>query len=612
LCLNLLGFSGTIQPKENKKNEEKQIIENDSISSPTETCIPESEVSSCEDFIPVGLLQTSLRQNHAANIENGSSPEVGLYCFETDLDSSSEEEVSATKPPKRLSQAQRLRREKEKHPLLPPCSCRRECINKLGEQFWTMNYNSRKTWINQRVTRRETKSHQSRCDVKRRRTETREYTLRDRHGDVQTVCKEFFMRTLGYMHDSFLTAICRSTERGDATPPPDKRGRHEPSNKLTTEARSLIEKHIESYCPSVPHYRREHAPNRRYLAPELNVTIMFNDFKEKHPTCTCGIDTYRKTVAAKNISFVKLGQEECDVCLAYSNHIHETSLEQETQKCTHCDKWKIHIEEARLSRTKYQEDAAKDTDTIHLSADMQKVLLLPRMPSLKSCFFLKKLVVFHETFAPIGSSKKNGKKPRVLSCLWNESISGRNACDVASSFEKALTFYMQNTSKVVIWADNCSAQNKNWTLYTALNLLVNDSENGYEDIELQYLEPGHTFMAADSFHAQVERSMRRVKNHYNMDDIADTIERSGGGPKVIQMGASDFRLWENGLSKKKIRPKLASIRAAKFTRGMSKLQFKQSHSEDSWQTYEFLREDLVIPKNCDKERGIPPDRGTIS
>ena len=93
-----------------------------------------------------------------------------------------------------------------------------------------------------------------------------------------------------------------------------------------------------------------------------------------------------------------------------------------------------------------------------------------------------------------------------------------------------------------------------------------------------------------------------------MDDIADTIERSGGGPKVIQMGASDFRLWENGLSKKKIRPKLASIRAAKFTRGMSKLQFKQSHSEDSWQTYEFLREDLVIPKNCDKERGIPPDK----
>ena len=39
--------------------------------------------------------------------------------------------------------------------------------------------------------------------------------------------------------------------------------------KKKNELHEKIKQHIESYNPAVSHYRREHAPNRRYLDAHL-------------------------------------------------------------------------------------------------------------------------------------------------------------------------------------------------------------------------------------------------------------------------------------------------------------------------------------------------------
>lgn len=44
-----------------------------------------------------------------------------------------------------------------------------------------------------------------------------------------------------------------------------------------------INAHIESFNPQITHYRRERAPNRLYLPSDINMVLMHNDFKEKHP-----------------------------------------------------------------------------------------------------------------------------------------------------------------------------------------------------------------------------------------------------------------------------------------------------------------------------------------
>ena len=50
---------------------------------------------------------------------------------------------------------------------------------------------------------------------------------------------------------------------------------------------------------------------------------MYNDYKTKAQNPVC-YETYRSQVAKMNISFVNLGEEECEVC-TQCNQVHEHS-----------------------------------------------------------------------------------------------------------------------------------------------------------------------------------------------------------------------------------------------------------------------------------------------
>ena len=78
--------------------------------------------------------------------------------------------------------------------------------------------------------------------------------------------------------------------------------------------------------------------------------------------------------------------------------------------------------------------------------------------------------------------------------------------------------------KIKLWVDNCSAQNKNWMLFTFLCRIVNDLKYDCDEI-ISYFEPGHTFMAADAFHKAVEDGMREVRNVYDFLDFEKIIQQ---------------------------------------------------------------------------------------
>ena len=146
--------------------------------------------------------------------------------------------------------------------------------------------------------------------------------------------------------------------------------------------------------------------------------------------------------------------------------------------------------------------------------------MLPRLSGLKVVVFCKRIVVFNETFAPVGRSK-NGKG-KTTGVLLHDGIRGRSAEDVASTFVSFIR-KNQDAKGFIFWLDNCSAQNKNSYLYTALLNEVN-SEGGYALlVTLKYLEPGHTFMSADNFHHQVEQRMCQKKNVEDFQDFLDVV-----------------------------------------------------------------------------------------
>ena len=44
----------------------------------------------------------------------------------------------------------------------------------------------------------------------------------------------------------------------------------------------VTEECIEGFHPTTSHYRREHAPNRRYLPSDINTAFMHKDFLENN------------------------------------------------------------------------------------------------------------------------------------------------------------------------------------------------------------------------------------------------------------------------------------------------------------------------------------------
>lgn len=92
----------------------------------------------------------------------------------------------------------------------------------------------------------------------------------------------------------------------------------------------------------------------------------------------------------------------------------------------------------------------------------------------------------------------------------------------------------------MLWLDNCSAQNKNWNLFLYLIMLINSEDIQVEEVVLKYFESGHTFMAADSFHAAVEARMRRGKPVVTMDDFETAVKNAKQRVEVMRMKPEDF------------------------------------------------------------------------
>ena len=157
---------------------------------------------------------------------------------------------------------------------------------------------------------------------------------------------------------------------------------------------------------------------------------------------------------------------------------------------------------------------------------MEKVIMLPRLPGLKKVIFTRRFILFHETFAPLGGAQ-NDKKSQSVSYGTRELQVAMMKTSLVHTLKLSTILITGTMNILFFWADNCTAQNKNWTLFSALLYEVNQSSNNCQSVRMKYFEKGHTFMAADSFHKAVEDVMREKKIMYDFDDFQSVINSKG-------------------------------------------------------------------------------------
>ncbi|KAG5858346.1 hypothetical protein JTB14_029657 [Gonioctena quinquepunctata] len=513
------------------------------------------------------------------------------------------------------------------HKVKPPCSnsCRLKCSKKINFQrqqeindhFWRLNELAQRTlvksWIKKVSKKRNTTGKES-----SRRQHSFKYILKQENGIENFVCKTFLLSTLGYdnNNDRIIKSV-RDSEFSSLTPKRDMRGKHPKIRKID---RNIIVEHIKSFRPTISHYRREHAPNRLYLPSDISVKKMYELFKVNHPNFKVSYELYRKEVCSMNISFTKLGNEECFDCEKFDLHSKssEHTKDQLSIDCEKCNVWSKHRERYEWARQEYRKDGETNvtgTEKLTVAADLQKVIMLPRADMFKEVIFTPRIIAFNESFVPVGKFTKSVKP---LAVIWHECVSGRKKEDLISTFHAFLS-KNRDIRNIIIWLDNCAAQNKNWALFSYFVYAVNSNELNVELLTIKYFQAGHTFMSADSFHHQVELSLKRNPKVFDFNDFKNAVQQSNSSKvDVIDMKIENFFEWQDLSSKYKLqrispKPYLHDMVFVQFQRNKKSLWYKNKFSDEPLEL-NFLTAKYYSKSNIPKaaqrnrNRGISAER----
>ena len=281
------------------------------------------------------------------------------------------------------------------------------------------------------------------------------YTYTFPHGKTLVrVCKTFFLDTLNITGQMVQTA-CKKSEALPGVCAPDRRGRHGTKpNKTPLYKVNYIKEHINSFARIESHYCRKDS-KKMYLSPGLSVPKMYNLYLEKcakDGVQPATMSIYRSVFDHQfNLAFFKPIKDQCDICNSFRSKTTDISGEDRVI-------YQSHLENKSAARDEKQNDKLKaksleDEDFIAVCFDLEEVLMTPK--GFESILFYKRrLNNFNLSFYDLGTGQVN--------CyLWNESMSGRGACEISSCiFDFIQKMANKGKKRFVFFSDNCGAQNK--------------------------------------------------------------------------------------------------------------------------------------------------------
>nr|XP_037875673.1 uncharacterized protein LOC119630407 [Bombyx mori] len=400
----------------------------------------------------------------------------------------------------------------------PVCACRLKCNERISENVRTtiyqkyyaedMTWDRKRQFIISRVSEAPTaRSRRRDPDQLPKRAYTLHYTFLINE-KVEKVCKKFFLNTLAISETVVRNAVKKST---NGFVQADRRGRHEPSNKIAEIVKETVRKHIDNVPKYESHYSRSRT-ERLYLGNHLNIDKLYSLYVE-----FCAEQNLPKENIAKawlyrhifnteyNLGFNPPANDTCDDCDAFVIKLKNTTNETERDniKAEH----DIHLQESNLRYTLKGFDKVEAIESHGakniLTVDLQKCLPTPYLTNSQS-FYHRKLWTFNFTIMD--------SAPKESWCfMWDETVAGRGGNEMASGIVK---FFEQTDDsalkEVTLWSDNCAGQNKNVYLMMAYFWILTQKEH-LQIINHKYLLKGHTHMEVDVIHSIIEREKKKIQ-----------------------------------------------------------------------------------------------------
>lgn len=369
-----------------------------------------------------------------------------------------------------------------------PCSakCRKKCGEKLTndarlkifQTYYRLDSYERKRDFIHSNTEKILKKWTTKENSKRQYTIN--FFLPTSGGKTQ-ICKTMFINTLGIRKG--VVDIAMQNRREENISAPDQRGKG-PKKATPPETLQRVRNHIERFPVMASHYCREKT-QRKYLASDLNITIMYTMYKKdctKKDLLFVSSSIYRKIFCEEyNLGFYRPRKDQCRICMNYNI---PGSIKTEITEANH----KTHLAAKDRAREEKRSDKklaeTSNKNILCCNFDLQQVLMVPNDPSNNALFYKQRLKSFNFTIYNVVSKQGD--------CyMWNEVEGKRGSCEIASCLYTYFKSLPENIKHIICYSDRCGGQNLN--KYVAAMCLTAVQEIPHlQTIDLKFLVVGHS------------------------------------------------------------------------------------------------------------------------
>lgn len=318
----------------------------------------------------------------------------------------------------------------------------------------------------------------------------------------------------------------------------DKRGGSRTTQNMQ-EWRDKIREHISSFPSEISHYSRSKTESK-YLSPDLNVSKMYRAFLEKYcqelPQKPVSRQWYNQVFLTDfNLSFRVPRVDTCSTCDSLSTKVGNTGDNAEKKESQMA--LDFHHRRVECATQAMQADVrnAKHSDFYVISYDMQQQIYVPQLTH-SEMYYSRQLACCN--LGIHDSDIENG-----FMCVWPETVGGRGSLEVAHCVYSYLTKQITtNKKKLIVWSDNCGAQNKNQIVLSMYLTLL--AKGIFTEIIHKFPVKGHTFLACDRDFGIIEKKKKRCKCMVPMDVVLTIATAKQKNPFVVAV-FDGFHNWRS-------------------------------------------------------------------
>lgn len=432
------------------------------------------------------------------------------------------------------------------------CKCRMSCHftvpeveqQRIFDEYWHLGTWAHKTtFLLNSIRSSDCKTRrkaEQRKNIQFKKSFSRQYFFGT---EEKKVCKQFFKAVLQISETRIEKCVKnKQTKRTDYAI--DRRGKHNSHKKTPADKIRTTIKFINSLPQYESHYLRANASNsgRKYLAPNLNLKIIYNEYKivceEKNEQPVSNY-MFRDIFYRKfNLRFKPPLQDTCNYCDKLKHKINAAPIKS-VERMELIQLKEEHWDGVRMLEREQKDyvSASKNTadETIVLVFDLEKIFETPKLSSSRS-YYSRQLSTYNLC---IHDDTHN----RTYMYLWHECIASKGPQEITSCLVYHLKNFIPKECKhIILYSDSCGAQNRNIKTSAMLSHTLEKSEH-LQSITQHFFRSGHSYNVCDRKFAIIEKKRKAVDAVYVPSQWTTLIENAKQtAPKfnVIEMKSTDF------------------------------------------------------------------------